>query len=211
MADALDILTLNEGKQAVSIALTDDTRDAQLAIYITTVSRLLDQRAGPTVIRTVTESRNGGRCWIRLRQKPISAITSLTEYVATTPTVLTAQTAGTQPAQGYVAEDYPPQPTLLSGKIWRTTAGAEIPFAAGRKNIVAVYQAGRSTSTSVDPRIKEAAGICLENLWRERQQSARRFDEYDVPILSFPTFALPRAAADLLSDEIYYQRPLRAG
>lgn len=212
MSDPLDLLTLAEAKQAISVAATDVSRDTQIAMYITAVSRLLDQRAGPTVARTITESHNGGGSFIRLRLKPVRSITSITEYISTTPTVLSATTAGTQPANGYLAEPYRPDPTLYSGKVRRVTAGHDLAFACGRLNIVAVYSAGRvQSTTSVDARFKEAAGICLENLWRERQQSARRFDEYEVPVQSFPTFALAKGAADLLADEIYYQRPMRAG
>lgn len=213
MSNAVDILTLDEGKSILQIATLDTEEDDILARYITAVSRLLDQRVGPTVSRSCTaETYNGGKLYIRLRQRPVLSITSLVEYSATTPFTLTAATVTSQPNYGYLADAYPPDPTLKSGKIWRRSGNANIGFAPGQLNVLATYSAGRySSTTQVDARFKHAAGICLENLWRDREQTVTQFGEFDVPAASFPTFALPRAVTDLLADEIYWQRPLRGG
>jgi hypothetical protein len=213
MANAIDILTLDEGKSAVGVNILDTEEDLILARYITAVSRLLDQRVGATVARSCTaETYNGGGYYIRLRQRPVLSITSLVEYSATTPFTLTAASVTSQPSLGYLAEAYPPDPTLKSGKVWRRSGNAIVSFAPGQLNVLATYSAGRYASTTqVDDRFKHAASICLENLWRDREQSVTQFGEFDVPAASFPTFALPRGASDLLADEVYWQRPLRAG
>lgn len=213
MADTLDILTIEEARAAVGLSVTDVSQDTPLARYNTAAARLLDQRVGPTVARTATESYNGGRCYIRLRQRPAKAITSITEYAGgPTGVVLSAITAGSQAANGYYPEPYRPDPTLFSGKVVRRSGVADYVFPYGRANVVVVYSAGRySATTACDARFKHAASICLENLWRDREQTAGSFGEFDVPRVSFPTFALPKAVADLLTDELYYQRPMRAG
>ncbi len=65
------------------------------------------------------------------------------------------------------------------------------------------YLAGRAASTTtVDPRHKEAAALMLRNLWRSYEISTGNRDQYDVPIQSFPTFAVPKAVRDLLSEEV---------
>jgi hypothetical protein len=213
VADTLDVLTLTEGKDALRIDETDTDEETELAGYITAVSRLLDQRIGPVVRRSVTaETHHGGRSYIRLLQRPVASVTTLLEYSATTQFTLTLSTVTSQPSLGYALDSYPPDPALFSGRVWRRSGNSDYYFANGRGNVVATYSAGRySSTTSVDARFKRAACVCLENLWRDRQHTVSQFGEFDVPTAAFPTFSLPRAVTDLLSDEIYWQRPLRAG
>jgi hypothetical protein len=213
LSNAIDILTLAEAKGVLRFNSVDTEEDDVVARYVTAVTRLLDQRVGPTVARSVTsELHSGGRCYIRLRQRPVRSITTLVEYTATTPSTLTAASVTSQPNFGYLADPYAPDATLFSGKVWRRSGNSNTTFAWGQLNVAATYSAGRfASTTSVDERFKHAASLVLENLWRDREQSVGQVGEFDVPILSFPTFALPKAVADLLSDEIYWQRPLRAG
>lgn len=207
MADDLDLLTLDEAKDALKIDLTDNRKDDVLPRYITAVSRFLDQRVGPTVAREVTESHDGGDCEIKLRHRPVRSVTSVTEYRGGTATVVSASTAAA-PVHGYMAEPYPPDPTLLNGVLLRTTGTTSTRWPAGHLNVAVVYEAGRyETTAAVDDRFKQAAAICLINMWRDQQQSAGGFGEFDVPVAAFPTFALPKAVADLLADELWYQRP----
>lgn len=206
MADTYDILTLDEAKSVLGIDLTDDADEDKVVSYNTAVARLLDQRVGPTVARTVTESHDGGCSSIKVRKRPVRSIASVTEYRGGVGTALTVSTAAS-PTSGYMAEAYPPDPDLLSGRIYRTTGTVDTQFAWGRQNITVVYSAGRYTATAtVDARFKRAAALCLTNMWRDQQQSAGGFGEFDVPTASFPTFALPRAVEDLLADELWYQR-----
>jgi len=207
MADPLDLLALDEAKHALKIDLTDNRKDDVLPRYITAVSRFLDQRVGPTVAREVTESHDGGDCEIKLRHRPVHAVTSVTEYRGGTGSLVPASSAAA-PVHGYMAEPYAPDPTLLNGVLVRTSGTTDTRWAHGRQNVTVVYEAGRYEDTaSVDDRFKQAAAICLINMWRDQQQSAGGFGEFDVPTAAFPTFALPKAVADMLADELWYQRP----
>ena len=209
MADPLDILTLDEAKQSLSIDLTDLAADqGPLPRYVTAVSRLLDSRIGPTVQRTITGEEHHdtcGRCTVVLRHRPVSAVAAVTEYRDTTGTALAAMSLTSHPADGFRFGAYEPQAGLYDGIMVRTAGDRTTTF---QGPVAVTYTAGRAASTtSVDARIKHAATICLENLWRDRQQTVGQFGEFDVPIASFPTFALPRAAADLLAEELGQNEP----
>ena len=207
MADTLDILTIDEAKDAVSVDLTDDRSDDVLPRYITAVSRLLDSRIGPTVVRTITGEEHDvcGRTIITLHHRPVTAVTADTEYADTTGTALTDWSLTSRPSDGYRLGVYSPQAGLYDGVVVRTSGDRPTTY---QGPVAVTYTAGRAQSTTaVDARIKHAAAICLENLWRDRQQTAGQFGEFDVPMASFPTFALPRAAADLLAEELGQNEP----
>lgn len=202
MADPYDLLTLDEGKASLRIDVTDHLSDVLLASVITSVSRRLDLAIGPTVLRAVSsEVHSGGYPRLELRHGPVQAVSSVTEYQSTNPVPLTEQSATVEPTEGWYGERYAPDPTLYSGIVVRTISGFPARFWSGVGNVVCSYTAGRVADTaSVDARIKEGARIVLRNWWRQYEQSAGGFDEFDVPQTNFPTFALPRAACEMLHD-----------
>lgn len=202
MADTYDLLTLDEAKTAVQIDLVDLRSDDLLASTVTAVSRRLDLAIGPTVVRSVSgEIHDGGHPRIELHYGPVQSVSSVQEYQTTSLVPLTENTASLNPTDGWYGERYMPDPSLYSGIIVRTVSGFNSRFWGGVGNVVCTYTAGRSTSTgSVDQRIKEGARIALRNWWRQYEQSAGGFDEFDVPRTNFPTFALPRACCELLHD-----------
>ncbi len=213
MPDPLDLLTFSEGKSALSIDDTDNRDDLELPVYITAVSRFLDQKIGPTVARSVSgEVHDGGGCSIILRFRPVMSVASLTEYTGTTGVALTQMTVTSQPADGYALDAYEPQAGLYSGVVHRMRQGWNGWFAWGVANVVCTYTAGRSLSTTaVDARIKRAAGLCLKNMWRDREQSAGLVGEFDTPVQSFPTFAMPNAVTQLLAKELGEDEPWGIG
>lgn len=194
MADALDVLTLNEAKAVVNLTTSDTSQDTELALYVTAVSRQLDRLVGPVVTRSVTEYYDGGNWRIFLRSRPVAGIADVTEVRSLTPTVLTVETTATQTGDAYLA-DY------TSGLIIRRESGSDACFASGRQNIVVQYTCGRTTTSSVDPLYKEAASIMLANLWRHEQGGGTETFGA-VSVASIPSFALPHAVVDLLADEI---------
>lgn len=202
--DTYDVLTTTEAKQILSIATTDTSRDSTLERLVTAVSRRLDRLVGPVVVRSVTdEYADASGCSLELAYGPVTAISSVVEYQGTSSVTLTAETAGTQPTDGYAAERYKPSPGLLSGVLVRRCGGSDTYWWAGTGNVKVNYLAGRvSATTTVDPRHKEAAALMLRNLWRSYENTVGGVDQYDVPIQSFPTFAVPKAVRDLLSEEI---------
>lgn len=203
-ADTLDVLSQAEVKAVLVDGGAPRTSDDALSQINTAIARRLDRLCGAVVQRTVTgERHNGGSCEIWLRQGPASAFTSVVEWQGTNSTTLTAETLGTLPADAYLAEQHPTVPTLYSGRIWRRSNGWDWPFYVGHGNVVVTYSAGRyATTAAVDDRFKEAAAIMLRNFWRSIAPSAIQDGEFDIPISSFPRFAIPNAVRQLLRDEI---------
>ncbi|MBP7594300.1 MAG: hypothetical protein KA755_01475 [Candidatus Microthrix sp.] len=202
--DTLDVLTLLEGKVAVGITGSDTTSDTALAQKITAVSRKLDRVFGPIVQRTITgEVHPGGHETVILRHRPVTSYASVTEYSGTTGTVLTAEDYDTQPADGYSPDRWQTASAPYSGVIRRRFSGNPGNFARGPEAVRVTYLAGRYTTTAtVDPLFKEAAGIMLANLWRQSEPSVLTVGEFDVPSRNFPTFGLPNASGDLLEEEL---------
>lgn len=204
-----DLLTLDEAKRALRISAVDPTDDDLVAGYIAAVSQLIDRVAGHTIASTITGEVHDGstvtgrgtRERILLAHRPVLSIAEVTERVGVDTTVLVPETA-TQPGD-WLADRYAPDPGLMSGWLRRRAGGCDSCWAAGRQNIAVTYTAGRvQTVADVDPRFKRAAAITLQNLWRDREPSLEQLGEFDTPRASFPTFALPNAARQLLSEEI---------
>lgn len=201
---AYDVLSTTEGKQILGVGLTDTSKDTTITRLITTASRRLDEAIGPVIQRSVTSEVHDGGCRaIELQWGPVSAISSVTEYQGETAVAVTAETLGTTPTDGYIAERYAPDRSLLSGMLIRRVSGYDRGWWHGRSNVAISYLAGRVASeTQVEPRHKEAAGLILRNLWRPYENAVGSVNDYDVPVSSMPTFALPRAVVDLLEDEM---------
>lgn len=192
VTDLLDILTGDEAKRLVGIADNNGDQDDELGIYITAVSRRLDELCGPVVNRTLTaEAYNGGCASVRLRHAPVSSFTTVTEYNQTTAQVLTAETNSVKTANNYLYDD-----ELL--RLYRRVNGTNGYFPSGRRNVTVTYVGGRAaTTTDVDGRFKRAAGIILTHLWRvDRGGGSDVFGDY-------PTgFAVPARALDVLGNEV---------
>lgn len=211
MADPRDLLAIQEAKRALRIGTGDTSEDDLLASYITAVSRELDRVAGQTVSSTYTSelhdgTNSSGRGWrhkIILRHRPVLVVTTVIEHRSGNPLALLAETTTQLPADAYLADRYEPDPTLYNGHIRRRASGDDAFFQYGRQNIAVTYTAGRVQSTGqVDARFKHAARITLQNLWRDREPGLEQQGEFDVPRSSFPTFAIPNAVKQLLSEEI---------
>lgn len=203
MSDPLDVLSLTEAKAILSVQASSTNYDTQLARVITAVSRKLDKAVGPIVRRAISAEQHQGRNFVRqrieLRWCPVTSISAVTNYLGATATLLTEATPGVNPSDGWLGERYAPDPSLYSGVIVRR-AGLN-PWYFGDMVTVS-YTAGRYADTSsVDARFKEAAALTLRNEWRPYQQGTGTLGEFDVPQQTFPTYGIPNAVRDLLSDE----------
>jgi len=198
---ATDLLTVTEAKRILRINTTDVSSDEELPIYITAASELMDDEIGPTVARAVPGEVHDGvnragtdyRTVIILRHRPVLSIASV---------VVDGSTSLTQTTD-YFAKPYPPTSGLFSGHLRRRWGSAWGWWEYGLGNIVCSYTAGRVASTSnVSSRFKQACGIILENLWRRREPGVEDMGEFTTPRQSFPAFAMPRAAAQLMRKEM---------
>lgn len=219
MANAVDVLTLNEAKQALRVNDSDTTNAALLAATITAVSQALDEVAGPIMTRTITSERHdGGDYEITLNHFPVYSVSSVTEYNGSASETLTEETAGTIPTNGYLLAPYQGlQATNCYGPtITRRSGGWDYPFPSGRRNVAVTYVAGRFTTNNsatnggVAESFKAAARMTLENWWQQFNQGIGQVGEFEVPVSSFPRFAVPAAARQLLGGEVH-DDPVRLG
>lgn len=219
MAHAVDVLTLTEAKQALRVNDSDTTNGALLAAAITGVSQALDEVCGPIMTRTITSERHdGGDYEITLHHFPVYSVTSVTDYNGTASQSLTEETVGTIPTAGYLLAPYQGlQATNCYGPtITRRSGGWDYPFSAGRRNVAVTYVAGRFTTNNsttnggVAESFKAAARMTLENWWQQFNQGITSVGEYEVPASSFPRFAIPAAARQLLGGEVH-DDPVRIG
>lgn len=167
-----------------------------LATAITAVSEALAEKCGTIIYGTVTgELHDGGQPYVYLDRHPVQGVVTVVEYDGTTASTLTAESNSSKPTDAYVAD-------LDNGRIARRNENIDTIFPAGRNNVYVTYVAGRYSSTAnVGSRFKEAAAITLKNWWRTYENAIANVSEYEIPSDSFPRFAIPNAAKQLLADE----------
>jgi len=188
-----DLVTLAEAESYMGA----DSDAPTLALFVTAVSRLIDERVGPVVQRTITgETHDGGDRNIFLKHAPLSSVTSVTEYQGNTAVTLTAETPSTSPGSGFLVD-------LTTGQVTRRSGKIDWHFWPGRDNVTVTYVAGRYADTaSVDERFKMAALISIRQLWaREQGMGTVTFGPDGAPILG-ATFALPNAALAMLGFDV---------
>lgn len=70
--------------------------------------------------------------------------------------------------------------------------------------MLVTYTAGRfATTGAVTEDFKHAARITLENWWQQFREGTAEVGDYEVPYSTFPRFAVPQAAVQLLGDEVH--------
>ena len=170
-ASAVDILTLIEARQALS--MNGDEGSAELALLVSAVSGQLDELCGPIVQRTVTGEAHDGGALVRLKHAPVASVTSVVEYDGTVATTVTAETNTAKATANYVFDS-------RTGQVRRRSNGWDYAFPAGRGNVVVTYVAGRAATTAaVDAKFKQAASMMLRNLWvAERASGSETFGAF---------------------------------
>lgn len=165
---AADLLSLAEARSAVNLPTGAGAHDTDLQLFLTGLSRRIDQLCGSVVIRTVTAERHdGGSHRIWLEKSPASSITSVSEWLDTTETVLTSETDSVKPADAYLLGNTGPLSFIR-----RRNTGTDARFATGRENVVITYPSGRYADTaSVDELFKLAAASILRRIWKREQSS----------------------------------------
>jgi len=203
-AGALDVISVAEARVAAGYSAGDQSKDVRLQWLITAVSLKLDELVGPIIQRTVTERHNGGFAQILLRRRPVTSISSIVEYRSGTATTLTAETVS---AQGdYLAELADDDSGLLSGMVYRRSGFADTYWPAGRQNVVVTMLAGRFADipAAAGSRFAQAARLAVKANWAGELNAVQNLGEYDVPMASFPTVTIPKAAVDMLADQVQY-------
>lgn len=169
MANAIDLLTLAEGKEAVNLPASTSSQDDRLAQYITGISRRVDNLCGNVVQRTVTGEKHdgGGRVRILLFEHYAQAISSFVEYSNITETTLTAETNASKPANSYLLVNEEPY-----SFVYRRSSNSDKVFPKGRQNLVVTYLSGRAADTaSVSEDFKLAAASVLRRVFKRESSS----------------------------------------
>lgn len=201
---AVDLLTYSEAQRVVrEVQASTTTNGVLLVAAITGVSLALEKKCGPIVQRSATEWHDGGDASIWLDQWPLTAVTSVVEYDAATSLTLAADTNGTVPTAAYRLDRYSQPSAPYNGRIYRRPDT----FPAGDGNVVVSFTAGRfETTGAVTEDFKAAARMTLENWWSQYRNGVRTQGEYEMPVSSFPRYDVPRAAVNLLGDEVHGNR-----
>lgn len=154
MANDIDVLSLDEAMEAISMTGSGSNHEDRLGRWITGVSMALDKWSGDVVIRTRTEDIDASSGGLPLEGWPIASITSVTEYVSGTGTLLTAEAINTD--GGYRLKD---------GLLYRRSGWIDT-YWSGQARVV--YTSGRFEDTaSVDADYKLAAEMALQRLWSQ--------------------------------------------
>ena len=178
MANDIDIVTLEEAKQAIGSSLSrSGDVDERLERWITAVSQRIDDLYGAVVQRTVTDEVHyaaGGLDSIVPRYQPVVSISALTEYVNGTGTVLTAEDFDTVGTYRLIQD-------ADSHRIYRRSGWLGFPYQGVVK---LTYVAGRYSSTeTVDAKYKVAAEGVLIGMWAKYASAwARGGDPLAEPV-----------------------------
>ena len=76
---ATDLFTLDEAKKQLNIDPDNTDSDAELAGYVSGVTRVVERYVGAVVHRTMTERFDGGRSELLLSHIPVASVTSVAD------------------------------------------------------------------------------------------------------------------------------------
>ena len=151
MATLPDIALLdrNEAYEAINDPVSGNSqaadRDAEVFLWVSAVSRRVDELCGPVVGREVVERHHGGVRVIRFRTIPVLSVTQVTAGGAVVDSDLYD-----------LDDDNRFVPKLEHVTVWPS----------GRRNITVTFQAGRAATTAdVPATFKLAAATILTGLW----------------------------------------------
>lgn len=203
---ATDLLTIEDAKLVVRRNPSHVQHTARLQAYVSAVSQKIDELVGPVVKRTVTAERHDDVCgeWLVLRRRPVTSITTVTSYQRGTSTVLTAESLVA--AGGYLAEASLEDPSLLSGRLRRRANWYDAAWSTYGSTVAVTYEAGRYATTAAvaGTRYWEAAALTLKSVWRAEEATVSIEDDFYEPATAVPGFLVPRAAIELLADQLQH-------
>lgn len=185
MADT-DIVTTAECKTHLNIS--DSSSDTELAGFISAATAVVDKHVGPVVIRSVSDTFDGGRSRVQLTQPPVSSVTSVTDN-------------GTVLATSDYKIDGP------AGVLSRVSGQGLWSFDAGVRSLVVAYQAGRVANTAAVAasygHFRLATLIIIQHMWETQRPAAQGAfsqgtDDYDPRY----SYSIPRRALELLGEPI---------
>ncbi|WP_141579660.1 head-tail connector protein [Actinomadura sp. WMMA1423] len=184
---ATDLFTLEDAKAQLNIDPDNTDSDAELAGYISGVTRVVERYVGAVIHRTVTEQFDGGAGEVLLSNIPVASVTTVTD-------------SGTDLEAGaYSATE--------SGVLSRVAGAARTAFLPGLQSVQVVYVAGKvADTTAVKDELAEvrlAGLIILQHMWEtQRPAAAGPFSQASDDFDPRYAYSVPRRAQELLGVEI---------
>lgn len=184
---ATDLFTLDDAKDQLNIDLDNTASDAELAGYVSGVTRVVERYVGAVVQRSVTEVFDGGRCEVLLSNIPVASVTSVTDSGATLD------------GDAYTVSK--------SGVLSRGAGTARTLFLPGIQSVEVEYVPGQVADTAAVatdlPDVRLAGLIIIQHLWETQRPAAQgpfsqASDDYDPRY----AYSVPRRAQELLGVEI---------
>lgn len=181
---ATDIVALADAKTQLNI--TDSASDAELAGYISGVTRVVERYVGAVIVRSVTDVFDGGRAVLSLRTIPVLSVTSVTDSGAVVD------------PSGYTV-------SKPSGVLTRVAGPVPFPFLPGVQSVSVTYQPGQAGDIAA---VKANLGdvwlgalIILQHMWEtQRPAAAGPFSQGGDDFDPRYTYSIPRRALELLGE-----------
>lgn len=190
------IVGLGEVKDYLGIQASDKTRDAKLLRFIDSMTPVVEGITGPIVQRTIQNELHdgGGRTFLSLRNRPVVAVSSVTEYrgpIAYPLTQIATPDLGT--IYSYMWEP--------NGRITRRTVGGGItPFPPGIDSVYVTYSTGYITPPA---NVVEGTLELIRINFQETQQGRPRVGQSgggdDMAREPFLGFFVPGRVKELLA------------
>lgn len=146
------LISLNDLREALNLAATNTTHDAELRLYLAAATLVIETIDRPYLTQSRTHTFDGGRKSLVLPETPISTVTSITN----SPTPGTTETL---PTSTYRVDEFAGVIHYYLGR-----------FPAGSRNITVSYTVG---DTVVPPNVVLAARELCRHWWQRSQQSPR--------------------------------------
>lgn len=182
-ADPRFLISLQDARQSIQYPGIITGDDAELRLFIAAATPVIEDIVGAVLTRTITQTTNGGKTGVALWERPSTraggGVTSVTvNGVALQET-------------GYTVD--PDAAIVYCGS---STAPAR--FAAGRRNVVIVYETGTEV---IPPNIRLATSELVRHLWQVGHQGQR--PDWSEPAAATghtPSgFAVPKRVIELCS------------
>jgi hypothetical protein len=192
-----DLLTQAEARNAAQVVHWDDLTETALCAMTGAISEKIVERCGPVVYETIVDEIHEacGKQYVMADRGPVNEWTLIEESPATVLTLRTFGGAG----RSVHAPRWRTTTAPYSGALWRREGGSKAVFLG---DVRLAYRAGRCVDTASVPNVfKQAAAIAVRNLFRMTTPSTVQVDEFTVPSIAFPKYALPSSALELLRQE----------
>lgn len=178
-ADPGTLISLFDAKKHLNIPVSDTSQDDEILDWVSAVTRVIENRVGACIPRTVVDYVEGNARVLRTETQPVLSVTSIVPYL----------TSGTIYAPAQIRVTSTGRIMLLTG-LYFSYGPYEITYVAGRRPI--------------PPNIRAAAKIILGHLWETQRGSAGlplQMQDEDATYVPGFGFAVPSRALELLGPD----------